>query len=67
MGRTRILLADDPTIGCAGLAKLLEPQYEITGMAEDGRALLKAVGKVKPALVLLGHRRALVKWQFASR
>jgi DNA-binding NarL/FixJ family response regulator len=67
MGRTGILLADDPTIGCAGLAKLLEPQYEITGIVEDGRGLLKAVGDVKPALVLLGIGMPLLNGLDATR
>ena len=48
MGRTRILLADDHTMISAGLAKLLEPQYEVIGTVEDGRALLKAAHQLKP-------------------
>ena len=41
MKRTRILLADDHSMICAGLAKLLEPCYEVVGSVEDGHALLK--------------------------
>ena len=62
MGRTRILLADDPTIGCAGLAKLLEAHYGITGIVEDGRALLKAAGESQARPRAPGHWHALVKW-----
>jgi DNA-binding NarL/FixJ family response regulator len=67
MGRTRILLADDHTIVCAGLAKLLEPQYEIIGMVEDGRALLKAAGELKPDVVLLDIGMPLLNGLDAAR
>ena len=53
MGRTRILLADDHTMISAGLAKLLEPQYEVIGTVEDGRALLKAAHQLKPDVIVL--------------
>ena len=53
MGRIRVLLADDHTMICAGLAKLLEPYYEVVGSVEDGRALLKAANELKPDVVLL--------------
>jgi len=53
MNRTRILLADDHLMVCAGLRKLLEPQYEVIGSVEDGRALLKAASDLKPDLALV--------------
>jgi len=37
MKRTRILLADDHAMVCAGLRKLLEPEYEVIGSVGDGR------------------------------
>jgi DNA-binding NarL/FixJ family response regulator len=67
MGRTRILLADDHTIVCAGLAKLLEPQYEVIGIVEDGRALLKAAGELKPDVVLLDIGMPLLNGLDAAR
>jgi DNA-binding NarL/FixJ family response regulator len=67
MGQTRILLADDHTIVCAGLAKLLEPHYEVIGMVEDGRALLKAAGELKPDLVLLDIGMPLLNGLDAAR
>jgi DNA-binding NarL/FixJ family response regulator len=67
MGRTRILLADDHTIVCAGLAKLLEPHYEIIGIVEDGRALLKAAGELKPDVVLLDIGMPLLNGLDAAR
>jgi len=53
MKRFRILLADDHTMMCAGLRKLLEPEYEVIGSVADGRALLKAASELKPDLVLV--------------
>ena len=53
MKRTRILLADDHTMICAGFQKLLEPEYEVVGCVGDGRALLKAADELKPDVVLL--------------
>ena len=39
MKRTTILLADDHTMFSTALQKLLEPEYEVIGWVEDGRAL----------------------------
>ena len=62
MGRIRILLADDHVMICAGLAKLLEPHYEVVGTVEDGRALLKAADELRPRRRAPGHWNALAEW-----
>jgi len=67
MGRTRILLADDHTMLCAGLAKLLEPYYEVVGSVEDGRALLNAADELKPDVVLLDIGMPLLNGLDAAR
>jgi DNA-binding NarL/FixJ family response regulator len=67
MRRTRVLLADDHTMICAGLAKLLEPQYEVVGSVEDGRALLKAAEELKPDVVLLDVGMPLMNGLDAAR
>ena len=67
MRRTRILLADDHTMICAGLAKLLEPLYEVVGSVEDGRALLKAAEELKPDVVLLDIGMPLMNGLDAAR
>ena len=67
MRRTRILLADDHTMICAGLAKLLEPHYEVVGSVEDGRALLKAAEELKPDVVLLDIGMPLMNGLDAAR
>jgi DNA-binding NarL/FixJ family response regulator len=53
MGRTRILLADDHTLFCTLLRKLLEPQYEVVGSVEDGRMLLEAAIRVRPDVAVV--------------
>jgi DNA-binding NarL/FixJ family response regulator len=53
MRRTRILIADDHTMICAGFRKLLEPEFEVVGAVADGRALLKAAEELQPDLALV--------------
>jgi DNA-binding NarL/FixJ family response regulator len=51
--RPRVLLADDHTLVVEGLKKLLEPDFELAGTAQDGFALLEAAQKLKPDAILL--------------
>ena len=67
MKRTRILLADDHAMICAGFKKLLEPQYEVVGSVGDGRALLKAAGELRPDIVLLDIGMPLLNGLDAGR
>src|SRR5512139_3855160 len=52
MKRPRILLADDHRIVAEGLRGLLEPEFELIGIVEDGRALLTAAEKQKPDVIV---------------
>ena len=52
MKRAKILLADDHRIVAEGLRGLLEPEFELVGIVEDGRAMLEAVDKLKPDVVV---------------
>lgn len=67
MTRTRILLADDHTMISAGFQKLLEPHYEVVGSVADGHALLKAVGELKPDVVILDIAMPLLNGLDAAR
>ena len=67
MRRTRILLADDHAMICAGFQKLLEPQYEVVGSVGDGRSLLKAALDLKPDLVLVDVAMPLLNGLDAGR
>jgi DNA-binding NarL/FixJ family response regulator len=52
MKRPRVLLADDHRIVTEGLKSLLEPEFELVGIVEDGRALLAAAEKLRPDVIV---------------
>jgi DNA-binding NarL/FixJ family response regulator len=51
--RIRVLLADDHKIVLDGLRSLLEPEFELTGTVEDGRALVSAAERVQPDVIVV--------------
>lgn len=53
MKRTRVLLADDHKIVLDGLKRLLEPEFELAGTVEDGRALVSAAQKMAPDVIVV--------------
>ena len=67
MQRITILLADDHTMFCAALQKLLEPEYEVVGCVKDGRALIKAATDLNPDVVLLDVGMPLLNGLDAGR
>jgi DNA-binding NarL/FixJ family response regulator len=67
MRRITILLADDHTMISAALRKLLEPEYEVIGRVEDGRALIKVAVDLKPDLVLVDVGMPLLNGLDAGR
>jgi len=52
MKRIRVLLADDHRVVAEGLKRVLEIEFELVGMVEDGRALLAAVDELKPDVIV---------------
>lgn len=52
MKRIRVLLADDHRIVAEGLKVLLESEFELVGMVEDGRALLRAAKELRPDVII---------------
>lgn len=52
MKRHRILLADDHRIVAEGLKRLLEPEFDLVAVVEDGRALLSAARELKPDVIV---------------
>lgn len=52
MSKTRVLLADDHKIVLEGLRGLLEPEFEVVGTVEDGRALMNAAEKLHPDVIV---------------
>lgn len=52
MSKARVLLADDHRIVAEGLKRLLESEFELVGIVEDGRALLAAARELKPDVIV---------------
>lgn len=52
MSRSRILLADDHRVVIEGLRRLLESEFELVGLVEDGRALVTAARTLQPDVVV---------------
>ena len=52
MRKTRVLLADDHRIFLEGLKGLLEPEFDLVGNVEDGRALVKEAEKLRPDVIV---------------
>jgi DNA-binding NarL/FixJ family response regulator len=53
MRRPRLLLADDHHLVLEGFERLLEPEFDVVGTVEDGRALVAAARKLRPDIALL--------------
>ena len=53
MKRPRIILADDHRMFAEGLKRLLEPDYEIVAMIEDGKELVATVTEIPTDLILV--------------
>jgi len=52
MKRPRVLLADDHVIVAEGLRGLLETEFELVGIVQDGRAMLDAAGRLQPDVIV---------------
>lgn len=52
MKQARVLLADDHKIVAEGLRGLLEPEFDLVGIVEDGRALLTAAETLRPDVII---------------
>lgn len=50
--RPRLVFADDHRMVAEGIVRLLEPDYDIVAVVEDGGALLEAIRRETPDLVL---------------
>ena len=50
--RARVLLADDHLLVAEALKSLLEPEFELVGVVEDGRALLEAAATLRPDVIV---------------
>jgi DNA-binding NarL/FixJ family response regulator len=50
--RPRVLLADDHRMVAEALKSLLDPEFELVGVVEDGRALVEAAGTLRPDVIV---------------
>lgn len=53
MLRTRVILADDHTLILDALKNLLQPEFEVVGTFNDGRALVDAAPALQPNVIVL--------------
>lgn len=51
--RARLLIADDHTLLAEACKSLLEPEFEVVGIVNNGRALLRLACELKPDVVIL--------------
>ena len=52
MKKVRVLLADDHRIMAEGLRSLLEPEFEVVDIVEDGRALVAKAKAIRPDVIV---------------
>jgi len=52
MTRPRVLLADDHLLVAEALKSLLEPEFDLVGVVEDGRELVVEAGKLNPDVIV---------------
>jgi DNA-binding NarL/FixJ family response regulator len=52
MTKPRLLIADDHNIFVEGLKRLLSTDFDIAGVAEDGRKLVAAAEKLRPDVIV---------------
>jgi DNA-binding NarL/FixJ family response regulator len=51
--RARLLIADDHTLLAEACKNLLEPEFEVVGIVDNGRALLRMAGELRPDVIVL--------------
>jgi DNA-binding NarL/FixJ family response regulator len=51
--RPRLLIADDHTLLAEACKNLLEPEFEVVGIVDNGRELLRMACELKPEVVVL--------------
>src|SRR5205807_6453208 len=51
--RPRLLIADDHTLLAEACKNLLEPEFEVVGVVDNGRSLLQSALESRPDVVIL--------------
>ena len=53
MAKARLLIADDHALVVEALTQLMQPEFDVVGVASDGRQLLELAPVTRPDVVLL--------------
>jgi DNA-binding NarL/FixJ family response regulator len=67
MARLRVLLGDDHRMFSEGLQRILEPQFEIVGIVENGRDLLTSAASLRPDVIVVDISMPLLNGIEAAR
>ncbi|MCC6368277.1 MAG: response regulator transcription factor [Bryobacterales bacterium] len=67
MTRKRVLLADDHPVVTEGLRRMLESDFEIAGIVENGRELIKQAEALRPDLIIADISMPLLNGLEAAR
>lgn len=51
--RTRLLIADDHTVVAEAIKSILEPEFQVVGIVNNGRDLLRIAAELKPDVVIV--------------
>lgn len=51
--RNTVLIADDHTLMLDGLTRLLAPEYDVVGVATNGRSLLEEAQRLRPDVIVV--------------
>jgi DNA-binding NarL/FixJ family response regulator len=51
--RARLLIADDHELVAEALKSVLEPEFQVVGIVNDGRALLAATAELRPDVIIV--------------
>ena len=65
--KIRVLLADDHPIVLEGLKNLLEPEFELVGTVEDGKALVREAERLRPHVIVADISMPLLNGIEAAR
>jgi DNA-binding NarL/FixJ family response regulator len=65
--KPRVLLADDHAMVVAGLSRLLEPDYELAGTAENGQVLIEMAARLAPDVIVADISMPLLNGIDAAR
>lgn len=67
MSRVRVLIAEDHALLLGAFEKLLAAEFDVVGIASDGRAAVKAVEQLKPDVAVLDVSMPLLNGLEAGR